>query len=198
MTPDSNQADRDTLSSLVANPGVALDSPDPTIRRLAVAAAVADPGLHPQLVAMLRNDPEPLVRRECAETLGLSALEDHTPLLKALEDTEPQVREAAVTALGELESAAAAEDLLVLADNDPNNLVREAAVAALGAIGDVAAVPTLLELIRSGPPQVRRRCVAALTVFDGPEVEAALRSAAGDRNPMVREAAEMVVGRTAE
>jgi HEAT repeat protein len=183
---------------MVARPGVALDSPDPTIRRLAVAAAVADPCLHPQLVAMLRNDPEPLVRRECAEVLGLIDLEDHAALVSALADTNAQVREAAVTALGELESASAAPRLLALAHQDPDNLVREAAVAALGAIGDVAALPTLLELIRNGPPQVRRRCVAALTVFDGPEVEAALRSAASDRNPMVREAAEMVVGRTTE
>jgi HEAT repeat protein len=80
---------------------------------------------------------------------------------------------------------------------DEDKLVREAAVAALGAIGDHEAVPTLLDLITNGPPQIRRRCVAALSVFDGPEVEAALRAAAADRNPMVREAAEMVVGRTA-
>ena len=52
-----------------------------------------------------------------------------------------------------------------------------------------------VDLVGSAPPKVRRRCVAALTVFDGEEVEQALRAAAADRNPMVREAAEMVVGR---
>jgi len=56
-------------------------------------------------------------------------------------------------------------------------------------------LPVLLDLVATGPPQVRRRCVVALTVFDGDEVEAAIRAAAVDRNPMVREAAEMVVGR---
>ena len=76
--------------------------------------------------------------------------------------------------------------------------VREAAVAALGATGEVQALPTLLRLVASGPPQVRRRCVAALTVFDGEEVETALRHAATDRNPMVREAAELVVGRNVD
>jgi hypothetical protein len=40
--------------------------------------------------------------------------------------------------------------------------------------------------------------VVALTVFEGPEIEPALRAAARDRNPMVREVAEMVVGRPAE
>jgi hypothetical protein len=35
----------------------------------------------------------------------------------------------------------------------------------------------------------------ALTVFDDPAIEPALRTATDDRNPMVREVAEMVVGR---
>ena len=76
-----------------------------------------------------------------------------------------------------------------------DKLVREAAVAGLGAIGDERARPTLLHLIASGPPQIRRRCVPALSVFDGEDIAAALLAAATDRNPMVREAAEMVVGR---
>ncbi|MEA3502390.1 MAG: HEAT repeat domain-containing protein, partial [Actinomycetota bacterium] len=71
----------------------------------------------------------------------------------------------------------------------------EAAVAALGAIGDEAALATLLGLVAVAPPQVRRRAVVALTVFDDPAVEPAIRAAASDRNPSVREAAEMVVGR---
>ena len=52
----------------------------------------------------------------------------------------------------------------------------------------------LLGLVANGPPQVRRRTVVALTAFDGPEVEAAFAAARDDRNPMVREAAEMVIG----
>jgi HEAT repeat protein len=106
------------------------------------------------------------------------------------------VREAVVTALGEIASPSSVPQLLRHAtDTDEDSLVREAAVAALGSIADVAAVPALLELVGSGPPQIRRRCVAALSVFDGVEVENALLAAAEDRNPMVREAAEMVVGR---
>jgi HEAT repeat protein len=112
-------------------------------------------------------------------------------------DETAEVREAAATALGEIGSATSVPILVTHAgDSDEDKLVREAAVAALGAIGDPAALPTLLELIADGPPQIRRRCVAALSVFDGPDVEAALHAAATDRNPMVREAAEMVVGRT--
>ena len=76
-----------------------------------------------------------------------------------------------------------------------DRLVREAAVAALGACGDERALPILLDLVANGPPQIRRRSVVALTVFDDPAVEPAIRAALEDRNPMVREAAEMVVGR---
>ena len=196
MTP--SKTERETLAALIDDPGSALDSPDATVRRLAVAAAVDHSELHPRLVELLSRDPAPMVRRECAETLGVAGLDDPVPLVDAVDDAEPIVREAAVTALGELQAAAAGPALIALACEDTDTLVREAAVAALGAIGDPEAAPTLLELIRSGPPQVRRRCVAALTVFEGPRVEAALRAAAKDRNPMVREAAEMVVGRYAD
>jgi HEAT repeat protein len=39
-------------------------------------------------------------------------------------------------------------------------------------------------------PAVRRRAVIALAPFEGPEVEAALRRAAGDRDWQTRQAAE--------
>ena len=196
MTSDPPDTERAVLSSLVADPSRALGSPDATTRRIAVAAALDHPALHPQVVALLGTDPAPMVRRECAETLGLAGLQDHTPLMNALSDSAAVVREAAATALGELGAATAVPTLQALACEDQDNLVREAAVAALGAIGDATAVPTLLDLISVGPPQVRRRCVAALTVFESPEIDVALQEAARDRNPMVREAAEMVVGRT--
>jgi HEAT repeat protein len=67
--------------------------------------------------------------------------------------------------------------------------VREAAVAALGAIGDTAGLPAILAATRD-KPAVRRRAVIALAPFDGPEVEAALRTALGDRDWQVRQAAE--------
>ena len=128
--------------------------------------------------------------------LGATPGVDRESLLKALADADPVVREAAAFALGEIVDAASIPRLVAAAmDADEESLVREAAVAALGAIGDAAAVPALLDLVASGPPQVRRRCVPALTVFDDDRIEPALRRAARDRNPMVREAAEMVVGR---
>jgi HEAT repeat protein len=147
---------------------LALDDPDPPVRALAVEALGACDG-------------------DVLETLGVAGA-----------DEARGVREAVATTYGELGDTAAVDWLIDRARHDEDRLVREAAVAALGAIGDERAVPILLELIGDGPPRVRRRAVVALTVFDDPAIEPAIRRAATDRNPGVREAAEMVVGRESQ
>lgn len=190
---------RTELSQLIKDPAAALGADDPAVRRVAVAAAHARPDLSGALTKMLASDPDPQVRRECAEVLGRSKSAPRQAIVMAIADPVAQVREAAATALGEIADPETVELLITTATNEEGDrLVREAAVAALGAIADQRAVPFLIELIDSAPPQIRRRCVPALSVFDGAEVEEALHRAAADRNPMVREAAEMVVGRTAE
>jgi HEAT repeat protein len=190
---------RRQLSQLVTDPATALRVDDPALRRIAVAAAQSKPELWETLATMLAQDPDPLVRRECAEVLGRSGANPLEAISAARHDDAATVREAAITALGEIASPASVDALLeTAADENEDKLVREGAVAALGAIGDERAVATLIKLIDTGPPQIRRRCVPALSVFDGAEIEAALRRAAADRNPMVREAAEMVVGRVAD
>lgn len=191
--------DDDKLAAVTADPVAFLADPDPVIRRLAVSASANDVArgkVFAELVTLVAGDPEPRVRAEAAEVLGGAGDRALEPLLAATADDDATVVEAVATALGEIEDPAAVPWLTVVAaDHQSDRLLREAAVAALGAIGDERAVPVLLELVASGPPQVRRRCVVALTVFDGDAVEAAIRAAAIDRNPMVREAAEMVVGR---
>ncbi len=183
--------------ALVANPAEYLGDADATIRRLAVSACSGN--VTAQVAVILKHileaDGDARVRAEAAEVLaeiGGPALE---ALLQAASDNSGIVREAVATGFGELADRTTLPWLLDAAANDTEKLVREAAVAALGAIGDERAVPLLLDLVVTGPPQVRRRCVVALSVFDGPEIEAAIRAARDDRNPMVREAAEMVIGR---
>jgi HEAT repeat protein len=187
-----------SLAALVADPARFLDATDASIRRLAVSALAnrLDDETVPRIVAVLETDPDEIVRAEAAEVLGGDAAA--IPALMASRDDSPRVVEAVVTALGSLHHTPAVPWLIEQAAGAEDPLVREAAVAALGEIGDTRAVATLVELSASGPPQVRRRAVVALTVFDGPEVESAIRVAAGDRNPMVREAAQMVVGRPDE
>ncbi len=169
------------------------------IRRLAVSVCAVDPGEH---VAALRDlalgDEDPPLRALAAETLGSCGPDVLPTLAVAASDDDARVREAVATAYGELGASDAVDWLVGAARDDEDRLVREAAVAALGAIGDDRAVPILLELVEEGPPRVRRRAVVALTVFDDPAIESAIRKAAQDRNPGVREAAEMVVGRSRE
>ena len=188
---------RRSLMEILDDPEVGLDASDAAIRRIAVGAVSAHPHLLSRILAMLRDDPAPLVRRECAEVAGRLGADAVAALEAALEDPSAEVREAATNALGEIAGSESVQRLIEVAtDEEEDRLVREAAVASLGAIGDERARPVLLTLLGSAPPQVRRRCVPALSVFDGDDIEAALREAAKDRNPMVREAAEMVVGRT--
>ena len=190
--------------AVLAAPLDHLADPNPAIRRLAVSLltpGVADPGVAERLIDLL-DDGDSAVRAAAAEALGGLSRGSPVPetvtwaLEVALADDDGLVVEAAVTALGELAPQPGLVDRLVeiATDEALDKLVRESAVAALGAVGDPTAVPVLLELLATGPPQVRRRAVVALTVFDDPAIEPALRRATSDRNPMVRDLAQMVVG----
>ena len=189
---------RDDLAALITDPIPYLRHPDPDVRRLAVAACAdrVDEAVV-KITDMLATDPEPRVRAEAAELLGRAGGSALGALDRARDDPDSDVVEAVVTAYGEIGSTASVAWLIESAARSDDRLVQEAAVAALGSIGDDRAVPLLLELVASGPPQVRRRSVVALTVFDDERIEPALLAAARDRNPGVREAAEMVVGRSA-
>ncbi len=163
-----------------------------------MAVTALDPGTAvaslPTLDGMARDE-APEIRAAVAEKLGVCGQEACATLRSLQGDPDPTVREAVATAYGELGLPLAIDWLVDAASNDPDRSVREAAVASLGAIGDDRAIDPLLDLMAEGPPQVRRRAVAAITVFDDPRIEPAIVRAAFDRNPGVREAAEMVVGR---
>ena len=133
-------------------------------------------------------DADPGVRRRaCAVAAPVLAI-DLTPLLA---DAEPAVVEAAATALGERGEhyPPAIVALAGVATGHTDALCREAAVAALGAIGDERGLPAVLAAT-TDKPAVRRRAVIALAAFSGPDVEAVLRRALGDRDWQVRQAAE--------
>ncbi len=168
------------------------------IRRLAVSAAaphLGDPQVVDALVAGLASDEDDQVRSAAAEVLAQAEADVGPALLAATSDPSEVVVEAVAFALGEQEVGEAVPWLLEVAADHADRAAREAAVAALGAIGDRRALPLLAELAASGPPQLRRRSVVALSAFDDPEAVPAIRSALEDRNPMVREAAEMVLGK---
>lgn len=191
MTPT-----RDDLVALTLEPGSFLDSEDATLRRLAVTSL--DEATFTDMcnaITALVDDPSTAVRAAVAEKLGACGDTGGSALDRLRGDPEPTVREAVATAYGEIGDSAQVEWLVERVRSDDDRQVKEAAVAALGAIGDPAAIDHLIEFVTSGPPQVRRRAIAAITVFDDDRIESVLRRAAMDRNPGVREAAEMVVGR---
>ena len=175
-----------------------LNHEDAAVRRLAISTCVAS-GLSDDSITefclIVTDDDDAAVRSMAAEALGGAGEGCADALTRGRDDGDPRVVEAVATAYGELRDLSAVPWLIDLASTTGDRSGREAAVAALGAIGDESALPTLLKLVASAPPQVRRRAVVALTVFDDPAVEPAIRTAARDRNPSVREAAEMVVGR---
>ena len=188
--------ERATLTAVVAEPEAFLSHEDPAVRRLAISAGASRAAeLIEPLAGLLATDPDPTVRAEAAEVLAHAGAPALLSLDAAREDADPRVVEAVATAYGEIGDETAVPWLVAQAAEGDDRLVREAAVASLGAIGAERALPTLLALVAAAPPQVRRRAVVALTAYDGPEVEAALRDASTDRNPMVREVAMMVVGR---
>jgi len=189
-------ADRTDLVALIENPPLSLGHEDPVLRRMAITALSSEScnELFDAVTALL-GDENDSVRAAAAEKLGKCGVRALEHLSKAADDSEPKVREAIATAYGELSDPSAISWLVLVGNDDPDRTVKEAAVAALGAIGDDSAIDALLGFIASGPPQVRRRAIAAITVFDDPRIEPAIRSAAFDRNPSVRETAEMVVGK---
>lgn len=187
---------REDLSALVTDPSAFLTSDDAILRRMAVTAIDEATAISEiDRLVVLSQDENPEVRTASAEKLGVCGSEA-APALRALEeDIDERVREATATAYGELGDPTTIDWLVSAARDDPDRAVREAAVAAMGAIGDDQAIDSLLALMKDGPPQVRRRAIAAITVFDDDRIEPAIQRAAFDRNPGVREAAEMVVGR---
>ena len=191
MTPT-----RDELVALTIDPSSFLESQDPALRRLAVTSInEANAADLCEVLPLLVADPSTPVRAALAEKLGTCGEAGVNALLQLREDAEPTVRESVATAYGEIGDPSPIEWLIERVRSDDDRQVKEAAVAALGSIGDPSAVEALLEFVKAGPPQVRRRAIAAITVFDDDRIEPVLVRAAMDRNPGVREAAEMVVGR---
>ncbi|MGE3621698.1 MAG: HEAT repeat domain-containing protein [Acidimicrobiia bacterium] len=136
-------------------------------------------------------DPAPGVRRRACEAVAHRPGDGPPSLLAVLDDPDATVVEVAAWATGERRppEPGAVEVLAALTTGHDDPLVREAAVAALGAVGDPAGLPAILAAT-GDRATVRRRAVIALAPFEGPDVDAALERARGDRDWQVRQAAE--------
>ncbi|MEY3092400.1 MAG: hypothetical protein RIU67_1183 [Actinomycetota bacterium] len=169
-----------------------LDDTDAGVREAALGAMARLGNFDIDTARRFAVDPEPRVRRRVAELSAALGDFDLSPLLS---DGDSSVVETAAWACGEQVEIADAtlRRIIELATDHDDVLVREAAVAALGAIGDERGLPAILHGC-SDKPAIRRRAVLALAPFDGPDVDAALRSALDDRDWQVRQAAEDLLG----
>ena len=161
---------------------------DPAVRSAALGALERAGGLDRTTLAGALGDADPGVRRRAAQ---LAAHHPDVSLLSVLNDSDASVVETAAFAAGEQErpDSPVVTRLSSLATDHHDPLVREAAVAALGAIGAPAGLPAVLHGV-TDVATIRRRAVIALTAFDGPEVDDALRQARHDRDWQVRQLAE--------
>lgn len=176
-----------------------LGDEDPDVRAIALGALHRIGVLrHDELLRALHDESPIVLRRTCelAADWGGAVGTPPDPAVAAaiaalLDHDDHSVVETAAWACGERPPAAPAvvTRLCELATDHSDSLCREAAVAALGALGDPAGLPAILAATEDRAP-VRRRAVLALAPFEGPEVDAALDRAAGDRDWQVRQAAE--------
>jgi HEAT repeat protein len=167
-----------------------LGDPVASVRATALGALARMGAVTEGDLARALLDPDPGLRRRACEVAA--RLPGHGAELRPLlSDADHSVAEAAAWALGERGDAApdVVGALASMATAHPDVLCREAAVAALGALGDEGGLPAILAAT-ADRATVRRRAVIALAPFAGPDVDAALARAQGDRDWQVRQAAE--------
>ena len=168
-----------------------LAHPDESVRASALVGLDRTGALTDDDIARAVADPSARVRRTA---LQLSPSHPDVPVHVCIDDPDLFVAEMAAWALGE--RAEPGDDALAVlidrATSHREQLVREACAAALGSIGDARGLPAILAACKD-KPAVRRRAVLALAPFDGPEVEAALRTALEDRDWQVRQNAEILL-----
>jgi len=140
----------------------------------------------------LMKDPNPHVRRTAGTALAGLREVGAPELLKALEDPDQRVREAAALGLSEARSRGdAVAHALVERLQDPDRSVREAATLALWRMGDGVA-PRLRKVLEGGNVEACAAAARALAALGEPEADAlleALRTGA----PAARRAAALAL-----
>ncbi|MDR3100278.1 MAG: HEAT repeat domain-containing protein [Paraburkholderia sp.] len=170
---------------------------DAAVRRIAVLdlADLEDHTLVAPLVAALRDDPSPDVRREAASVLASWEQDDVVETLcAALLDANASVREAAQQALAELKEPGSAHVLRRWAAR-PEPFARRAALRGLRELRDVAAFEPALAALADANAEVRLEAVAVLGWLKDPRAVAPLAAlATGDAHGAVRRAATGALG----
>jgi aminopeptidase N len=142
---------------------------DDVIGRMEAAGALLafkdDPRTAAALTASLRSDPFWAVRKGALEALAQLGVKGVPAVLKkACQDPDPQVRAAALVALGNLKDRSCLDLYKALFLEDPSYRVQAEALTAIGKTGDPSAVPFLKKAstVPSYRDMVRRAAETAL------------------------------------
>jgi len=130
----------------------------------------------PDLIPML-TDPNAGIRAATATTLGQlcewqpEKIDDRAvaTLAQLLKDDTAPVRAAAVKTLGEIRAPAAADDLAVIMEKDPDATVRRAAIIALTKLDDARAYEPLREIIKTADKQALQEIAWVLSEKNTPQ-----------------------------
>lgn len=171
-----------------------LSSPVPRHRVLALRAGCRRGllGTNHWLAALMDSDVD--VRREALTLLGHERIDSdvlYEAIVSCLDDADALVVDGAIFAIGEHVYVPAVERLSEIALHHDDARCRESAVAALGEIGDDRGRHAVLAALDDKPP-VRRRAIVALSNFEGPDIDAALKKASEDRDWQVRAAVDQL------
>ncbi len=174
----------------------AFTNPDPRVRASSITVLSENKELDDKLITVALADIHPTVRASLARA---ACSNKAVPIVRLLNDQDSRVVEVACWAAGEREESedVVVEMLSTIALDHDDALCRESAVAALGAIRDSRGLESILQATQD-IATVRRRAVIALAPFEGQAVSDALEVALTDRDWQVRQAAEDILGFTAE
>jgi len=191
--PELDALDQAELDAL----GAALrDTTLPPRIRVGLVGLIAEHGLDEALPALLSaavDHPELLAAvLDTRARLGAPAPGDE--LRAHLQSDDPEIRAAALSALGAAGDPAAIPELARFALGDQNGEVRAAAVQALGRTRSPKALPTLALTFAETDRELKQRSAQALLAIEGPEadntlVELALRGT----SPEVRRHAALLL-----
>ena len=154
-----------------------------------------------QLAELLREHPDPLLRRAAANSLGRKgdprALSDLGDSLVNRPDSEEDVREAAASALGDLQMPEAVKPLSQALESDGSTEVRKASATALGSLGQGSGADSLEQALATDAEEdVREAAANALgELRESRSLPVLLQSEANDSSPVVRSASSRAVGR---
>jgi HEAT repeat protein len=146
----------------------------------------------PHFTAALAHD-DARVRREALLSLAYVRGDDAAMLVPTkIADPDPEVRQAAAMACGELKAERAVRPMLEQLEKEEDIEVQTAILLSLGQIGDPGAVLAIEKRAETGffgrkaPTQVRVAAYRALAAIGTPHAKKLVEAAAEDRDPDVR------------